>query len=119
MRFRPYFGDTYAGIVTLGLAGAAICGLTSVAMFLFRTYCEPILRFVLTAVVGAVTHSNFRYDPAEYYYWAGYVGFLGVLVLLLAARAIIRKPAQDRIIDDALRGQTTDFANGAPLEPRR
>ena len=118
MRFRPYFGDTYVGIVTVGLAGAAICGLTSAAMFLFRSFCEPILRVALAAVVDAVAHSYFRYDPAEYYYWAGYVGFLGVLVLLLAAIATIRKPAQDRIIDDALRRQTTDFANGAPLEPR-
>jgi cell division protein FtsX len=118
MRLRPYFGDTYAGIITIGLTGAVICGLISAAMFLFRSFCEPILRIALTAFVDAVAHSYFRYDPSQYYLWAGYVGFLGVFILAIAAVTMIRKPAQDRIIDDALRRQTTDFANGAPLEPK-
>ena len=119
MKLRPYFGDSYAGIVTIGVAGAVMCAVTSAAMFLFRSFCEPILRLALTAYVDIVAHSYFRYDPSEYYYWAGYVGVLGAFILLLAAVTMIRKPAQDRTIDGALRGQTTDFANGAPLEPER
>ena len=118
MRFRPHFGDTRTGILTVGLGGAVICGLTSAAMFLFRPFCEPILRLALITIAKGVARTHLRYDPAQYYLWAGYVGFLGVFILGLAAVTIVRKPAQDRVIDQALRRQTTEFANGAPLEPK-
>ncbi|HET7577328.1 MAG TPA: hypothetical protein VFK19_12300 [Sphingomicrobium sp.] len=118
MRTRPYFNDTYAGIVLIGVAGAAICGLVSGVMFLFRSLCEPILRIALTGFVEVVAHSTYRYDPSTYYLWAGYAGFLGLFILLIAAVAIIRKPAVDRRIDESLRRQTTEFASGAPLEPK-
>jgi len=117
MRLRPYFGQTYLGIVTIGLTFAGVCGLVSAAMFMFRPICEPILRFALTLFVHSVAHSYFRYDPATYWFWAGYIGALGVLFVAVFVIAIIRKPAQDRRIDEALRRQTTEISHGAPLEP--
>ena len=119
MRLRPYFGDTYGGIVTMGLAGALVCGLLSAAMFLFRSVCEPILRVALTIFANSIAHSYLRYDPSEYYFWAGYVGFLGVVILAITTVTMVRKPAQDRVIDDALRRQTGEIVNGAPLEPKQ
>jgi hypothetical protein len=116
VRLRPYFGDTYAGIVTIALALAAVCAVVSAAMFFFRSVCEPILRFAMTAFVHSVAHGYFVYDPATYWFWDGYVAFLGVFILLIATVVIIRKPAQDRRIEEALRRQTTEFSHGASLE---
>jgi len=118
MRLRPYFAQTYFGISLIGLALATACGLVSTAMFLFRPLCEPILAVALTIVVHAVSRGYFRYDPATYWFFSGYIAFLGVGILFISAVAMIRKPGQDRHIDEALRRQTTDFAQGAPLEPK-
>lgn len=117
MRLRPYFGDTYAGILTIGIAFAGACASVSALMFFFRPLCEPILRFAMALFVHSVSGGSFVYDPATYWLWDGYVAFLGALMLLFAAVVIIRKPAQDRRIDQALRRQTTEFSHGAPLEP--
>jgi hypothetical protein len=117
MRLRPYFAQTYLGISLIGLSLATLCMLVSAAMFLFRPFCEPILAVVLPIFVNAVSRSYFRYDPALYWFYCGYVAFLGVGVLFIAALAMIRKPSQDRHIDEALRHQTANFAHGAPLDP--
>ena len=118
MRLRPYFGDTYVGIVTMSTAFTAACATLSALMFFFRPFCEPILRFVLSFFVHSVAHIYFVYDPAMYWFWDGYVAFLGVFILILATVMIVRKPAQDRRIDQALRRQTSESSHGAPLEPK-
>jgi len=116
MRLRPYFGDTYVGIVTIAVAGASACVLLSAVMFLFRPVCEPILRIALTFFVRSLG-GYYVYDPGLYWFWDGYAASLGIFILSIAAVVIIRKPAQDRRIDVALRGQTTELSHGAPLEP--
>lgn len=117
MWLRPYLGDTYAGIVTIAIAFAGACIAVSALMFLFRPVCEPVLRFAMTLFVYWVSHGYFVYDPATYWFWDGYVAFLGVFILFIAAVVLIRKPARDRRIDQALRRQTTEFSHGEPLEP--
>lgn len=85
-------------------------------MYLFRPVFEPILRIVL--VVGtAYLGGHLVYHPDQYWSWDGYAAFLGLFVLAIAAVAMIRKPAQDRQIDEELRRQTTELSHGAPLEP--
>ena len=116
VRLRPYFGDTYTGIVAFALGGASACALLSAAMFLFRPVCEPILRFALT-LVAARLGGHFMYDPGSYWFWDGYAAFCGIFILVVAAVIIVRKPAQDRRIDQELRSQTTEFSHGAPLDP--
>lgn len=116
MRLRPYFGDTYAGIVTIALGFASACGLLSAAMFLFRPMCEPILRIVLVLFAASVG-GHFVYDPDSYWLWDAYAAFLGLFILVLAGVVIVRKPARDQCIDEELRRQTTEFSRGAPLEP--
>jgi hypothetical protein len=117
MRLRPYFGETYGGMVAITLGAASACALLSALMFLFRPVCEPILRIVLTLFVASVG-GHYVYDPSSYWFWAGYAGFLGIFVLIITAIFIIRKPAQDRRIGDALRRQTMEISHGAPLEPK-
>jgi hypothetical protein len=118
MRLRPYFGETYAGIITFGITLAGACAAVSAVMFLFRPLCEPILRFATTLFVHSVAHGYFVYDPATYWFWDGYVAVLGVFILIVTAVVIIRKPAQDRRIDQALLRQTSESSHGAPLEPK-
>lgn len=116
MRLRPHFGDTYVGIFTITVGGAAACALLSAVMFLFRPVCEPILRNVLRFFVQSVG-GYYVYDPRSYWFWDGYAALLSTLAFVIAAIVIIRKPAQDWRIDNVLRGQTTEISHGAPLEP--
>jgi|SRR5689334_6854217 len=90
MRLRPYFGDTYAGIVTIAFALAGACAALSAVMFFFRPVCEPILSVAITLFVHSVSRAYFAYDPATYWFWDGWVAFLGVFVLLIATVVIIR-----------------------------
>jgi hypothetical protein len=117
MRLRPYFGDTYVGIVTIAMAFGGVCAAVSALMFFFRPVCEPILRFAMMLFVHSVSRGSFVYDPATYWFWDGYVAVLGAFIPLVAAVVIIRKPAQDRRIDQELRRQSTEFSHGAPVEP--
>jgi hypothetical protein len=116
VRLRPYFGDTYAGIITIGVGGASACALLSVAMYLFRPFFEPILRIALVVTAGYLG-GHFVYRSDQYWLWDGYAALLGLFILGMAAVVMIRKPAQDRQIDGELRRQTTEYSHGAPLEP--
>jgi hypothetical protein len=119
MRLRPYFAQTYLGMSLIGLSMAGVCALVSAAMFLFRPFCEPILAVVLTVLVSEVSRGGyFRYDPASYWFFSDYVAFLSLGVLVIVGVALIRKPGQDSHIEEALRRQTTDFAQGAALDPK-
>jgi len=71
----------------------------------------------LTLFVHTLARGHFVYHPNTYWFWNGFVLFLGVFILILGTVFIIIKPAQDRRIDAALRRQTTQCSHGAPLEP--
>ena len=119
MGMRPYLGDTYRALAFVGVGGFGGFGFLSAAMFLFRPFFEPIVRIVLPIVAAFCFRVSLPYSPDMYWYVTGYVGFLGLFIAFLTAIIAMRKPAQDRRIDDALIRGTTDFANGAPLEPKR
>ncbi|MGK6354436.1 hypothetical protein ACMGDH_04325 [Sphingomonas sp. DT-207] len=87
----------------------------SAGLFFFRDQCEPVLRWLLPLIAGR--HSHFRYDPDSYYFWAGLAGVLALLWISLFSMAALRKPADDRRIDAALRARQHRSARGAPLEP--
>lgn len=119
MRLRPHFTDTYGGIITVALALAGLLGGISVVMYLFRPFCEPILQLVLPIIFRAIAqgYRHFSYDPGTYWFLDGCVAILAVAVLLIGAVTIVKKPGQDRRIDDALRKQTAEFSHGAPIDP--
>ncbi len=110
-RYRKPLAASYTGLTLLGATGGAALALLSAAMFLFRSECEPILRFVLRAF-SKVRH----YTPETYYFWAGSVGLLAVLWLALFLGAITKKPAEDRHVDAALRRRLKPTIRGAPIE---
>lgn len=118
MRLRPYLGDTVRGIVTVSLSLAGVFVAVSALMFFFRPVCEPILRFALGLFVHGVARGYFVYHPSTYWFWDGFVLFLGIFVLVLGTIFVIIKPAQDRRIDEALLRQTAQSSHGAPLEPQ-
>ena len=117
MKLRPYFAETYAGIVVITAAFAGACALLSVTMFFFRPLCEPILRLALPLFAEWLCHAHVAYDPASYWFWDAFVAFLAFFVVFLAVTVLIRKPAEDRRIDEALLRQTSQLSHGAPLEP--
>lgn len=110
-RFPKPLAASYTGLTLVGATGGGALALLSVAMFVFRGECEPILRLVLRAF-GRVRY----YTPETYYYWAGFVGLLAVLWLALFVVAIARKPSEDRHVDAALRQKLKATLRGAPVE---
>jgi hypothetical protein len=117
MRPRRPLGATYGGIIAGGVIGGAAFALLSAVMFLFRSVCEPLVR-IAVSFVAIYLHAYLRYEPAQYWYVAGFVGALGALVVFVAIIALIRRPGDDRRMDAALLRETSEFVNGAPLERR-
>jgi hypothetical protein len=112
---RP-LGATYTGLIISGFVGGLGLGLLSAAMFLFRAHAEPVVRIILPLV--ASRHGPYRYNPDTYFFWPSLVGFLAILWVALSSLAVVRKPAEDKQIEAALKARHRQAARGAPLEPK-
>lgn len=117
-RIRP-LGSTYTGLVTIGILGGVSLGLLSAIMFLFRPQAEPVVRFVVPAIASSLGSRRglYRYNPETYLLWPSLAAFLSLLWVGLTLFAILRKPAEDKHLDAALKGRLSQAARGAPLEP--
>jgi hypothetical protein len=103
-------------LAVLALLGGGGGGLLSAILFLFRDQCEPLVSIVLPLLARALG-GHLDYDPSEYWFIAGWVGFLALLWSIGIGWTIIRKPAEDRRVDRILREKLEQSARGAPLEP--
>lgn len=112
---RP-LGHTSGGIAILGAAGTIGFALLGAAMLNFRPLCEPVLRLVLP-FVAARMRGDYRYDPANYEFWAWLPVLFAALWCFVCLVALSNKPGNDRRIDRAIRERLHRSARGAPLEP--
>lgn len=103
------------GQVLILLTGSGV-GILSAAMFNYREYCEPVLRLVLPVLAGRKAH--FRYNPDDYFFWAGLAAFFAAALIAAAIFAALRQPAENRRVEKALRSRSQAQARGAPLEPK-
>jgi len=102
-------------LVILSIGGTIAGALASSALFLFRTQCEPILRFLLPIILPR--RARFHYDSADYYFFASLVLMMTIIWTGVTLYAILRKPAEDARIDAALRAKHRQVMRGAPLDP--
>ncbi|MFC3714111.1 hypothetical protein ACFOMD_16185 [Sphingoaurantiacus capsulatus] len=110
--YRPSL--RHFGVYPVAAIGAAL-SLSSAALLLFRSYCEPVVRIVAPLLMGH--RSGYRYDPSDYYYWVGLLAAMTTLWLGLSLWAFLKQPAEASRIDRALKSKLTPSARGAPLEP--
>jgi hypothetical protein len=114
--------EVFARSYTALLVAALLAGLAGLAfglvMFIARAQVEPMLPLLLPAITTALLGSALFYKPEQYYWLATYISLLSAVFAAGIAYAFIRRPAENRRIDAALRGRLgPDQARGAPLEP--
>lgn len=117
MKRLEAFARSYIALL-IGALLAGIAGMVfGLAMFIAREQVEPSLPFLLPGITKWLTGSALFYRPEQYYWIATYVSLLSAAFAAAVAFAIIRRPAENRRIDAALRSRLgPDEARGAPLE---
>lgn len=115
MRTRRPLGVNTRGLLILTAWGGGP-SILSASLFLFRAESEPVLRFVVQ--LFASRRGHYRYDPDDYFFWAGLVAFLALSGVALTIWVAWRQPAEDKRIDAALRSRLQPASRGAPLEPK-
>jgi hypothetical protein len=115
-RLRP-LATTYTGLVLIFFGGALVGVLTGVLMLAFPHQVEPFLRLAFL-VASSMLRVRLAYDPGSAPFYAWTVFGLSTLWVCLGAGAILKKPQEDRNIDDHLLKQVRrEEARGEPLDP--
>src|SRR6478752_2634578 len=113
MRLTRPLDHTRSGLAVIGLLGTTGLAGWGAGMFAFPSVfrvASPILINGIAARIG----SGSPYDPEDYYIWAWlfllFASVWGALCLVM----FIRRPAEDRRIDAALRSRFERAVRGAP-----
>ena len=109
--------DTRRGIALFGAGVTVVLACLSVAMQSYRWFFEPLLRVLLPIAAGQLGGGYYRYDPADYLFWAWMPLMLAGVMMLTCLVIFVTKPTTDRRIDSTLRERLQPRARGAPLEP--
>lgn len=111
------FARSYMALLVAALL-AGIAGMVlGLVMFIDKEQIEPLVPFLLPAITKRLTGSALYYRPEQYYWIATYVSLLSTAFAAGIAFAIIRRPAENRRIDAALRSWLgPSHVRGAPLE---
>ena len=112
------FASSYSALLLAALLAGIIALVFGLTMFIARPQVEPLLPLVLPAITKALFRTALFYKPEQYYWIATYVILLSAAFTAGIAFAFIRRPAENKRIDAALRSRIgPDQAQGAPLEP--
>ena len=115
---REPIGTTRKGQVLLGALGliAGVGG--GLGLETRPTTFEPILRIALYGL-GALLRVHVYYESSERIFFAILLAALGTIWALVLARAFIREPARNRMIDAYLMRQSQiDQARRATVDPQ-
>jgi len=115
---REPIGTTRKGQVLLGALGLIVGVGSGLGLETRPTTFEPILRIALYGL-GVLLRVHVHYDPSERTFFAVLLAALGTIWALLMARAFIREPARNRMIDAYLMRQNQiDQAHRATINPQ-
>jgi len=85
-------------------------------MFAFPSVFKPVMPILVNGLASRLG-SRAAYRPEDYYFWAWAIVIWASAWAASALYAFIRKPADDRRIDENLRARLSNEVRGAPTEP--